>query len=699
MLFVALGQLHEKERNRSRSILATMVLAKDPLRTSDLVELLSSTDSFTDETRRSVENVVEELSSIIPVDDNQILRIPHKSFSDFLLDHDRSSAAMKRLVPVDQEIHSYIIDRQEQSATIAIGCLTIMNSSLTFNICEIETSHCLNDDIPELEALISKNISTALIYACRFWAEHLEYSSRSEPHLCAVQPVLKMLLHEKVLYWLEVLSLVNAVPSAKESLLAAAEFLEGHDSDLAEVAKDVWKFTSMFEDAIAGAATHIYLSALAFCPSDSFMARIYKPHYPHCLSITSGRRVNWDEAATTSDGHNNSVLSVAFFPDGRKLASGSHDDTVRMWDSKTGKAVSAPLTGHTSAVYSVAVSPDGNHIASGSYDKTLRIWDSDSGSCPLGPIAAHSDAIQSVAFSPDGSRIVTGSHDKTLKVWNVATGDLCLGPLTGHTGGVFSVTFSPDGFCIASGSQDETIRIWDASTGESRTEPLIGHTGIVNCVLFSADGHYLASASYDETIRLWDITQGFAEVSAPATLESLAWSVSFSPNSTSLVSGSEDGALRFWDISSGGCGQFGEAIYGHANRVTSVAFAPDGLSVASGSWDSSVKIWTVPTASTRPPAAVDRIAEALASPMETISVDQRGCPVLSDRSYIDKDGWMRDSRREGSRRLFWVPEENREGFWWPQNAAVMACIVTKIDFSGFVHGDNWAECRLQNGQI
>jgi len=203
-----------------------MVLAKDPLRMSDLVELLSSTDSSADETRRSVENVVEELGSIISVDDNKLLRIPHKSFADFVLDHDRSSAAMRRLVPADQEILSYLIDRQEDSANIAIGCLTLMNSLLTFNICEIETSHCLNDDIPELEALISKNISATLSYACRFWAEHLRDCSHNEWLLCAVQPHLKMLLHEKVLYWLEVLSLVKAISCAEEALLVAAEFLE-----------------------------------------------------------------------------------------------------------------------------------------------------------------------------------------------------------------------------------------------------------------------------------------------------------------------------------------------------------------------------------------------------------------------------------------------------------------------------------------
>ncbi len=224
VLFETLGQLRPKERNTSRSILATIVLAKDPLRFSDLVELQSFNDSSADETRRSVENLVQEMSFIISVDDNQLLRIPHKSFSDFLLDRDRCSATMKHFAQAEHEIRSYLIDRQEDSANIAIAWMHLMNNSLTFNICGIKTSHCLNDDIPGLEALVSKKISTALTYACRFWAEHLIDCPRNDRQFCAVQPLLKILLHEKVLYWLEVLSLVKEFPSAEESLLAIADF-------------------------------------------------------------------------------------------------------------------------------------------------------------------------------------------------------------------------------------------------------------------------------------------------------------------------------------------------------------------------------------------------------------------------------------------------------------------------------------------
>jgi len=554
-------------------------------------------------------------------------------------------------------------------------------------------SHCLNDDIPDLAALISENISTALIYSCRFWAVHFRDFPRSDGRLRAViQPLLRMLLCEKVLYWLEILSLVKAVRSVEESLLAAAEYLQGYDDDLTDVAEDARNFANEFKVSIAGAATHIYISALPFCPSDSRVAQIYSRRYPNLLSILSGRRGNFDVPATTRDGHDLSVTSVAFFSDG-KLVSGSVDGTMHMWDSNTGKAISAPLTGDMSMVCSVAVSPDGKHIASGSEEKTLQIWDSDTGACPLGPIAAHNGVVRSVAFSPDGSRIVTGSNDCTLKVWNVATGDLCLGPLTGHTSLVTSVAFLPDGTFIASGSYDGTIRIWDASTGESRRDPLTG-CSVVGCVAFSAGGHYFASGSSNGMIHLWDVTREFTEI-ATTTIEGPVWSLSFSPNCNQLVSGSRDGALRFWNISSGGFEPFSEVICCDGIvQSRSVVFSPDGLSVASGSNDRSIKIWTVPITSTQHSAVADGISEI--SPTETISLDRHGHPVLSDASFIDEDGWMYDSRKEGKRRLFWVPKENRGGFWWPRNTAVIHRTVTRIGFSHFVHGENWAECLSED---
>ena len=169
-------------------------------------------------------------------------------------------------------------------------------------------------------------------------------------------------------------------------------------------------------------------------------------------------------------GHTSWVSSVAFSPDGRRIVSGSTDNTLKVWDAATGQET-LTLKGHTSWVMSVAFSPDGRRIVSGSDDKTLKVWDAATGQETL-TLKGHTEAVWSVAFSPDGRRIVSGGADKTMKVWDAATGQETL-TLKGHTGKVMSVAFSPDGRRIVSGSGDlfsgsgdNTLKIWDAATGQ-----------------------------------------------------------------------------------------------------------------------------------------------------------------------------------------------------------------------------------------
>jgi serine/threonine protein kinase len=157
----------------------------------------------------------------------------------------------------------------------------------------------------------------------------------------------------------------------------------------------------------------------------------------------------------TLEGHTHSVLAVAYSPDGRRLASGSADRTVKIWDSATGKDL-LTLNGHVSGpIVSVAFSPDGRRLAAGSFG-AVKIWDSVTGEALVSLNGGN--VVEGVAFSPDGKRLATESQDRTLKIWDCATGKELLS-LKGHSASVRRVVFSPDGQQLASASYDKTVRI------------------------------------------------------------------------------------------------------------------------------------------------------------------------------------------------------------------------------------------------
>jgi len=312
---------------------------------------------------------------------------------------------------------------------------------------------------------------------------------------------------------------------------------------------------------------------------------------PDGKTLASGSADNtvklWDggsgQLLYTLSGHSSVVLSVAWNSDGKTLASGSSDNTVKLWEAGSGQLLRT-LGGNFSSVTSVAWSPDSKTLASGSEDGTVKLWDAGSGQV-LRTLSEHSSAVLSLAWSPDGKTLASGSEDKTVRLQEAGSGQL-LRTLIGHSSFVWSVAWSPDGKTLASGGADNTVKLWEVVSGQL-LRTLIGHSSDVLSVAWSPNGETLAGGSEDHTVKLWEAGSGQL-LRTLSGHSSEVWSVAWSPNGKTLASGSGDNTVKLWE---GGSGQLLRTLNGHSGDVLSVAWGPDGKALASGGGDQTVKLW------------------------------------------------------------------------------------------------------------
>jgi WD40 repeat protein len=249
-------------------------------------------------------------------------------------------------------------------------------------------------------------------------------------------------------------------------------------------------------------------------------------------------------------GHQNICGSLAFSPDEKWLASGSYDQTIRIWNLKDLNQAPKVLTGHTNAVYNVAFSPDSRYLVSSSWDKTARLWDMQKLSNPLISVPFDRQVTASV-FSPDGRYLFMGNSNGVIKILEMSNLDAEAKEIFHTESGIFSMQFSPDGRLFAVGSADGRVWLWDPHEWESsqfKLKPQVwfGHSDAVSALAFSKDSRWLATGSQDQTILIWDLLTPSMEPVALSGSNNWIQGLAFTPDERWLISASWDEKIRFW---------------------------------------------------------------------------------------------------------------------------------------------------------
>jgi WD40 repeat protein len=282
---------------------------------------------------------------------------------------------------------------------------------------------------------------------------------------------------------------------------------------------------------------------------------------------TLAKAAKWTEVSRLT--HQGGVHAVAFSADGRRVATGSSDETARVFEAASGKEVARLI--HQGRVNAVAFRADGRYVATGSDDKTARVFEAATGKEVVR--LTLEGGVNAVAFSADGRYVATGSDDKTARVFEAASGKEVV-RLT-HEGAVNAVAFNTDGRYVATGSDDKTARVFEAASGKEVAR--LTHNGQVDAVAFSMDGRYVATGSWDHTARVFEAASG-KEV-ARLTHENYVYAVAFSADARYVATASNDQTARVFEAASGK----EVARLTHQGTVNAVAFSADGRYVATGS--------------------------------------------------------------------------------------------------------------------
>ncbi|KAF3407813.1 hypothetical protein DPV78_001659 [Talaromyces pinophilus] len=544
-----LTNLTESERERLvqefQKVVGSIVILEIPLSTRSLASLLDISENI-------IYRRLDPLHSVlsIPAHQDYPVRLLHLSFREFLLDTQTYGKT------------PFWVNKKMAHDVMAAMCLKRLSGCLRENICSLENLGTLRTETDS--GSITKCLPPDVQYACRFWISHLE---QSKSCVCDNGPVHEF-LQGHFLHWLESMSLLRRISESIGLIRTLQTLVSDENAEVYKFLKDAIRFVQKNISIIDQAPLQLYASALIFAPQTSIIKNTFIKKIPSWIRKLPKVDSACSALLQTPEGHSNWVQAVVFSPNSRLVASGSSDNTVKLWDPATG-TLRQTLEDHSSSIQAVAFSADGKLLVSSSSDNMVKLWDLATGTLQQ-TLEGHSSLVQTVAFSPNGKLVASGSSDSTVKLWDPATGTLQQ-TLKGHSRSVQTVAFSPNGKLVASGSDDRKVKLWHPATGTLQ-QTLKGHSLWVQVVVFSPDGNLVASGSGDRTVKLWDLATGTLQQTLKGHSGSIQ-AVAFSPNSKLVASGSSDSTVKIWDPVTGTLRQ---TLEGHSRSVQVVAFSPDG---------------------------------------------------------------------------------------------------------------------------
>jgi len=354
--------------------------------------------------------------------------------------------------------------------------------------------------------------------------------------------------------------------------------------------------TGEFVKILTDESYTVNADSVAISHDSKYLACSYSDGIDHVNGIVKIFEIETAKLTKTLTGHAKKISSVSYTPDGKYLATGSEDSTLKVWDVGSGKCLTTisdiivGMQGETSIIYS----PDGKVLTTLHKDNTIKLWEVASRRCvkiltpkTTGHPALPGD-IRSIAYTPDGRCLAVADWEKNIKLLEVETG-IGLKTLRSYAGFAGEAKYSPDGAYMVSGMGNGSIKLWKMASGKFKI--LSGHTDSINDIIYSPDGAYLVTSSDDSTIKLWEVASSKCVKTFIGHTDGVD-SIVYSSDGKYITSGSSDNTIKIWEVESGKCIK---TLTGHKGSIYSFVYSSDEKYIASVSSDDTIKIWEVKT--------------------------------------------------------------------------------------------------------